>query len=130
MSVPVAISYSVFFDPIGIYLNKCLTFQFFDGADLLERFTLPTMYESLCKYKNALGQPGEGIHSYRIADIAVADVIMTLVAAYLITLLFSIPFTYSAVGLFVAGIILHRVFCVRTTVDKMLFSSSREDTSQ
>lgn len=88
------------------------------------------MSESLCKYKNALGQPGEGIHSYRIADIAVADVIMTLVAAYLITLIYGVSFVYSAVGLFGAGIILHRVFCVRTTVDKMLFSSSREDTSQ
>ena len=28
----------------------------------------------LCRYKNALGRPGKGIHSYRIANIAVVDV--------------------------------------------------------
>ena len=31
----------------------------------------------LCKYKNALGRPGKGIHSFRIANIAVVDVLLT-----------------------------------------------------
>jgi hypothetical protein len=43
---------------------------------------------SLCKYKNAIGEPNKGIHSYR---------------------------------LFSLGIVLHRLFCVKTTVDKKLF---------
>ncbi len=79
------------------------------------------MLETLCKYKDALGQPGTGIHAYRVANIAIADVIMTLVVAYAIAVLFNVSFAYSAVAMFIAGIIAHRIFCVRTTVDKMLF---------
>lgn len=79
------------------------------------------MFESLCVYKDALGQPGTGIHSYRVANIAIADVIMTLAVAYAIAVLFNVPFTYSAVGMFIAGIISHRIFCVHTTVDRILF---------
>ena len=38
----------------------------------------------LCKYKNALGRPGKGIHSFRIANIAVVDVALTFVLAYVL----------------------------------------------
>lgn len=75
----------------------------------------------LCKYKNALGEPGKGIHSYRIGGIAIADVIMTIIGAYFISFLFRWNFIYTLVGLFLLGIFLHHIFCVRTTVDKLLF---------
>ena len=39
----------------------------------------------LCKYKDALGKPKTGIHSYRIFNIAIADVIMTIIAALIIS---------------------------------------------
>ena len=39
----------------------------------------------LCKYKNALGEPGKGIHSYRLFGIAIMDVIMTIIGAYIIS---------------------------------------------
>lgn len=77
----------------------------------------------LCQYRDALGKVGEGVHSYRIGGIAVVDVFLTLVAAYLIHL--AIPHSsYWTVlfWLFIAGIALHRLFCVRTTVDRLLFS--------
>ena len=77
----------------------------------------------LCKYKNALGQPGKGVHSYRLFGVAIVDVIMTIVAAYLISYFFKYSFIYTTIILFVLGIILHRLFCVRTTVDKLLFSN-------
>ena len=76
---------------------------------------------NLCKYKNALGEPGKGIHSYRIGGIAIADVIMTIIGAYFISFMFRWNFIYTLIGLFLLGIILHRIFCVRTTVDKILF---------
>ena len=41
----------------------------------------------LCRYKNALGRPGKGIHSYRIANIAVVDVALTVLMAYIIWVL-------------------------------------------
>lgn len=75
----------------------------------------------LCKYKNALGAPGTGTHSIRVGNIAIVDVILTLVGALLITLVFGVNFFISAAILFLLGIVLHRLFCVRTTVDKALF---------
>ena len=77
----------------------------------------------LCKYKNALGEPGKGIHSYRLFGVAIIDVIMTIIGALLISYLFNYNFIYTLLCLFLLGIILHRLFCVRTTVDKLLFPS-------
>lgn len=78
----------------------------------------------LCKYKNALGVPNKGVHSYRFAGLAVADIIMTLIGAYLISIVFKLNFVYTSFSLFLLGIILHRIFCVRSTLDKLLFPSA------
>lgn len=75
----------------------------------------------LCKYKDAFGKIGTGIHSYRIFDIAILDFGVTAIVAYIITLITGVKFIYSAIGLFVLGIFVHRLFCVRTTIDKLLF---------
>jgi len=87
---------------------------------------------SLCKYKNLFGEPRTGGHSYRIFDIAIVDVLSTV----LVSLLFHqiiiikllnmrkhciISFIIVLTTAFILGVILHRVFCVRTTVDKWLF---------
>jgi len=79
----------------------------------------------LCKYKNALGVPGKGIHSYRLFGVAIADVIMTIIGALLISFFFKTKFVYTlVVVVFVLGIVLHRLFCVRITLDKILFPQS------
>jgi hypothetical protein len=78
----------------------------------------------LCKYKNALGEPKKGIHSYRFLGVAIADVIMTLIGAAIISYFSGYSFFYVAIVLFILGIILHRLFCVRTTIDKALFPNS------
>jgi hypothetical protein len=72
---------------------------------------------SLCKYKNLFGKPNEGLHSYRIMNIAVVDVFMTIVAAYLLSILFNDSFVYISLALFILSILLHYVFCVDTTVN-------------
>jgi hypothetical protein len=78
----------------------------------------------LCKYKDLLGKVGEGAHSYRVANIAIVDVLLTIIAAFILHFLFP---TYSvlsiAIVLFLLGIILHRLFCVRTTIDRLLFDA-------
>ena len=79
----------------------------------------------LCKYKNALGVPKKGIHSYRVFGLAIADVIMTIIGAYLIAYFTKQNFIYTLIILFVSGIILHRLFCVRTTIDKLLFPNAK-----
>ena len=89
------------------------------------------MYESgLCAYKNIFGVPGTAIHSYRIMNIAVVDVLATLIIAFVIHqfILESwldirwISIWWVIFGCFLAGILAHRLFCVRTTIDKLLFS--------
>jgi hypothetical protein len=77
----------------------------------------------LCKYKNILGEPNKGIHSYRLFNISIVDVLLTLLAAYLISYHFNISFIQTSIVLFLLGIIFHRLFCVRTTIDKLLFKN-------
>ena len=79
---------------------------------------------NLCKYRNALGVPGKGAHSVRLGGVAVVDVILTLVGAYIISYYARTSFAWTAVGFFLLGIILHRLFCVRTTIDKLLFPNA------
>ena len=76
----------------------------------------------LCKYKDALGKPNEGIHKYRIFNIAIVDVLLTFFVAFIISFFSKINFFIILILLFIAGIILHRIFWVRTTVDKLIFN--------
>jgi hypothetical protein len=75
----------------------------------------------LCEYKDIFGKVAQGVHSYRIANIAIIDVILTILGAYLIHRMSGIYFSYALIGLFLLGIVLHRLFCVRTTVDRIIF---------
>ena len=79
---------------------------------------------SLCKYKNIIGMPRTGIHSLRdpFFDIAINDVAVVAVAAYIINMYFTnYSFWYILIIIFIIGILSHRLFCVRTTIDKFLF---------
>ncbi len=80
--------------------------------------------KSLCKYKDILGEPGKGAHSYRIFNIAIVDVILTILVALLISYFFKFNLWYTLIILFLLGIVMHRLFCVRTTIDKLLFPKS------
>ena len=76
-----------------------------------------------CKYKDIFGEVNKGVHSYRLFNIAIVDVLLTILAAVLIK--FFMPnynIMYILICLFILGIIAHRIFCVKTTVDKLLFS--------
>jgi len=76
----------------------------------------------LCQYRDLLGK---GIHSYRIFNIAIVDVLLTILGAFIIHLFvpqYSFVFILSI--LFLLGIILHRIFCVRTTIDKLFFDKT------
>jgi len=78
----------------------------------------------LCQYKDLFGKVGQGIHSYRFFNIAIADVLLTILAAYIIYIFLpKYNFFLILFILFILGIILHRIFCVKTTVDKLLFDN-------
>lgn len=87
---------------------------------------------NLCRYRNALGIPHQGVHQRRmIGNLARNDVIMTILGSLLLSFLFFSPFKHPGnftkiflillVTLFGLGIVLHRLFCVRTTIDVWLF---------
>jgi len=76
----------------------------------------------LCKYKDIIGKPGEGARSFRFLGIAVLDSLVTLLAALLFSWIYKIHVFYTVIPLFFSGIILHRMFCVDTGIDRLLFS--------
>ena len=80
---------------------------------------------NLCAYSDIFGKPNTGLHAYRVFNIAIIDVVATIGVSYLIYIYLSkkINFTLILLLMFMLGIILHRLFCVRTTIDKLLFGS-------
>jgi len=80
------------------------------------------MQNPFCKYRDIIGKPDTGLrHTYRIYDIAVIDTVVTIFAAYLISYYYNYSFLLVLVIVFLLGIFFHRLFCVRTGVDKLLF---------
>lgn len=78
----------------------------------------------LCRYKNIIGEPGTGIHKYRVMNIAIVDVIVTLVITFVLSRLFRHSFLFSLAYVVLLMIIAHRAFCVRSVTDKWLFPNN------
>ena len=76
---------------------------------------------SLCNYSDLFGKPGEGIRKYRIFNISIIDVVLTMILAHILRSVFKISLITSLVLCFIAGIIVHQLFCVKTTINKLLF---------
>lgn len=74
-----------------------------------------------CSYRNTFGEPNTGFHSFRILDVAVEDLLGTTLASYLIS--YNYDFSFLSVFLFfmVLAIAFHRLFCVDTTINKLIF---------
>lgn len=75
---------------------------------------------SLCEFKDILGIPNQGIHSIRFMNIAIIDVLMTIFVAIILSHILNEKFVCICSILFILGIVLHRLFCVNTTVDQYL----------
>jgi len=74
-----------------------------------------------CPFANIFGAPGTGVHSIRVFNIAIVDVIFTFIFAYIINYFVKGNYYQVLLFLFILGIILHRLFCVNTTVDQIIF---------
>jgi hypothetical protein len=75
----------------------------------------------LCQYKNIFGEPNTGAHSYRIFNIAIVDLGLTILASYLIAKYYSMDFIYVFIIMMLIGLIMHKLFCVDTTLTKLVF---------
>ena len=72
----------------------------------------------LCKYKDIFGAPNTGVHRYRILDIAIVDVVSTIILALVISLIFNLNFLLVLLITLIIGEIMHYMFCVETTFIK------------
>jgi len=72
------------------------------------------------KFKDVLGVPGKGIHSYRFLNTGAIDYFGTLIGAFLLTYITNIPLVLTTIGLFLLGLILHLLFGVKTDATKFL----------
>jgi fatty acid desaturase len=79
------------------------------------------MPSDLCKYKNLFGKPHEGLRKYRIFDIAIYDTAVVIIIGLIFSYFTGYNIWLTLAVLFISGIIAHRMFCVRTGVDKLLF---------
>lgn len=66
-------------------------------------------------------KPNEDIHRYRVFDIAIVDFGLVVVGVVLLVWFFGWNFWKTLLVALLIGIIVHRMFDVRTTVDKLLF---------
>jgi len=81
---------------------------------------------SLCKYSNIFGEPGKGIHSIRLFNVSIVDVIATIFLAILTNFIIKGNVTsliIITIIWFIIGIISHKLFCVKTTVDGVIFGN-------
>ena len=61
------------------------------------------------KYRDIFGKSGEGVHSFRIFDIAVVDVVSTVLIGVWISYYWGFKLWKVLAILFISGILLHRL---------------------
>jgi hypothetical protein len=74
------------------------------------------------KWKDIFGKPNENIHSIRLFDFAIIDILMTLLGAFLLSKYFKKNSCLLFIILFIYGQIFHILFCVKTKFIVLFFS--------
>ena len=72
------------------------------------------------KYKDILGVPNTGVHSFRFLNTAVFDYVLTIIASIITTYFSKIPLVLTTIFWLVFGIVLHMIFGVETNTIKYL----------
>ena len=76
------------------------------------------------KNKKIFGIVNKGIHKYKIFNIAIFDLLFTLINALIISFYIKKSFITIFILLFLISIIVHRIKGIRTTIDKLLFPNN------
>ncbi len=77
----------------------------------------------LCEHRDVFGRPGEGVHAYRIFRLAAVDVVGTIGICVAIAYAFGLNVWATLAAGFLLGIVMHRLFCVNTTINRALFGA-------
>lgn len=75
----------------------------------------------LCSYRHIFGEERKGFHSLRLFDIAVGDVVLTLLLSLFISHVAKINIIITTIMVFIVGIVIHRMFCVNTKINTLIF---------
>lgn len=75
----------------------------------------------LCSYRHIFGEERKGFHSLRLFDIAIGDVVLTLLLSLFISYVAKISFVITTIMVFIVGIVIHRIFCVNTKINTLIF---------
>jgi hypothetical protein len=86
----------------------------------------------MCDYSDIFGRPGEGAHSIRVGGFAAVDLLLTAGAAVLIKkTVFSDKSSWLYLLIFIVlmicAIVLHKVFCVNTALNKIIFGEASKN---
>ena len=79
------------------------------------------MSHGLCRYRHIFGKEGQDFHQQRFMGVALYDTLGTIVGAWLISIMFKIDFLTTLIAAFIIAIIMHRIFCVNTTINQLIF---------
>jgi hypothetical protein len=76
-----------------------------------------------CKYRHIFGVEGKGVHKYRFMNIAIVDLGLTLLIGVIISMVFNVNVIGVWIVLILLGILVHRLFCVNTTLNRLIFGN-------
>jgi hypothetical protein len=77
---------------------------------------------NLCNYKNSLGIPEKGFHKHFLG-LAIFDLLGTILICALISKWQKWNFYLVLSVTLILTILIHRLFCVNTTINKLIFGS-------
>ena len=81
----------------------------------------------LCKYAHIFGKENEGVHAIRVFDIAIIDLLLTILASWLVAKYTKTNIILVFIALLLVAIIMHRLFCVNTTINKYIFGVVKQN---
>ena len=82
-----------------------------------------TNESGLCKYRHVFGTEGQGFHSVRFMNIAILDLLMTIVVVGLMAYFAKLSLFYTLVLLVIIlaiGECMHLLFCVETNTTRFI----------
>lgn len=80
------------------------------------------------EYRHIFGKEGEGVHSIRLYNIAVVDVLLTVIFSIVISYTFNMNIIITLINMFLLAIIMHYLFGVKTTINNYMFSKNKMST--
>lgn len=74
-----------------------------------------------CKYKEIFGKPNEGFHKERFLGLAVYDLFGFIILVIMLSFYLKIKFSKIFLILAFVVILIHRMFCINTTLNVLIF---------